>query len=122
MCRNPTPLSPSRRPSPLKPGWIERDPTASAEWDRVVASGLATARDAETLAVHCYRCSIVVRLWAELDRLRNLFVEAEAGGLRPHPCLGGVNESERLLALHAARLGLPPARPGPKDRRPKPTE
>lgn len=92
--------------APLKPETIEADPVASAEWDRRV--GGIDAAEAGALAAYCSTFSRRERLQAEVDKLKDVYVETPTGGLKMHPVFGAINAVERLLGMHAARLGYTP--------------
>jgi phage terminase small subunit len=99
---------PADRGAPPKPAAVERDPVRSAEWDRVVALGLVDARHVGILMAYCSAFARVVLLLGKLDAVEDLVIETERGGEKSHPLLSQLNEAERLLATHSAKLGLTP--------------
>lgn len=103
---------------PVKPDSIAADPVASAEWDRVSAG--VDARESAVLAAYCATFSRVEKYRAEHDKLTNLWVETQGGVIKAHPAVGVLNAAERLLAQHAARLGMTPVDRGKVKAKDKP--
>lgn len=91
---------------PIKPPTIASDPVASAEWDRRV--GEIDPAEAGILAAYCSTLSRAERLREEYLTLPGLWIESDSGVVKAHPVVGALNAADRLLGMHAARLGFTP--------------
>jgi P27 family predicted phage terminase small subunit len=114
---------------PPKPPTIADDPTASAEWDRVVE--LLTDRrvlspaDMAILALYCSAWSTVVRcrkiLAPVFDPATGALIsdpftcDTAQGGVKINPVVGALSGAERSLASFASELGLTPTARGRVD-------
>ncbi len=124
--RRPTPPNivrlrgnPGRRPirsehhvAPLAeaPDIVQSDAEAKREWDRITEAmplGHFAACDVAVMSVHCLSWSLLVAARNQL-KAEGTTCSGSQGQVRPHPCIGIMQQQAKRLAQTADRLGLDP--------------
>ncbi len=95
--------------SPPRPGVLEGDPVACAEWDRLVGhpGAAESPGPAEGLLTYCESLS----MWVEATKrvaLEGPEISDGRGGRKPHPCALVAAAERKQIRRHLKTLGLIP--------------
>lgn len=111
---------PGDMPLPEKPpSWLSQ--AAANHWHRLrpELAGIATSRDADTLAIYCDDLAAYLKASAQARKLTDMIEVSSQGNERPSAVFEIKNKLSSRLAKNARALGLTPESRGIKRPEPK---